>query len=420
MKKKLLLLVLLFCLLSASSGIAHADNTDPNTQVCEITINGVSVIPGDTATITAANTNEAGNEFYYPIRVCGYDAPTIDSCINNGTQPFVAAIDKSPGTLGGWPDFTLSKNGNCYEGIITAVNGDAWSQSGSGIEIELGNPSGAAACADRLPICRRITARFDRNVTEDRAACTTAETALQNCEGINIVPASPEINQSTTLQINLDSGFSTLACTNEYNYYIYQLIDPNDRVLSGEPVIIGNNDFAFTPTLIGSYFVEVTVAAQLQGQLSNVISCRKSFCVAAPGETCTPLPPQDSGPKDFNICSQIPTSNEVAKSACETCSVPDNFGVRGVWTAIGCIKTDSRSIVKEFLTIGLSMAGGIALLMILAAGFLFSSSQGDPKKTGQARELITSALIGLLFIVFSITILQFIGVSILKIPGFGV
>jgi hypothetical protein len=65
------------------------------------------------------------------------------------------------------------------------------------------------------------------------------------------------------------------------------------------------------------------------------------------------------------------------------------------------------------------MAGGIGLLMIIAAGAMFTMSRNDPKKVGDAKDMITSVLIGLLFIVFSVTILQFIGVGILGIPGFG-
>jgi hypothetical protein len=75
--------------------------------------------------------------------------------------------------------------------------------------------------------------------------------------------------------------------------------------------------------------------------------------------------------------------------------------------------------VRHFIQIGLGLAGGIALLMIIAAGFLLTTSQNDPKKVTEAKELVTSAVIGLLFIVFSVTILQFIGVTILRIPGFG-
>jgi hypothetical protein len=67
----------------------------------------------------------------------------------------------------------------------------------------------------------------------------------------------------------------------------------------------------------------------------------------------------------------------------------------------------------------LGIAGGVALLTILSAAFLFSISQGDPKRTGQAKEMMTAAVIGLLFVIFSVTILQFLGVTVLHLPGFG-
>ena len=86
---------------------------------------------------------------------------------------------------------------------------------------------------------------------------------------------------------------------------------------------------------------------------------------------------------------------------------------------MGCIRHDGGSIVQSFIKIGLSVAGGSAVIMILIAGLMFTVSRGDPKRTGEAKDMLTSAVIGLLFIIFSITILEFIGVSILRIPGFG-
>ncbi|MFH1959358.1 MAG: hypothetical protein ABIJ22_03465, partial [Patescibacteria group bacterium] len=92
----------------------------------------------------------------------------------------------------------------------------------------------------------------------------------------------------------------------------------------------------------------------------------------------------------------------------------------GIWTAIGCIDTSStQGIVGKLMTVGIGIAGGIALLMILASAFLFATSEGEPKRTSEAKEILTSAIVGLLFIIFSVTILQFIGVNILKIPEFG-
>ena len=78
-----------------------------------------------------------------------------------------------------------------------------------------------------------------------------------------------------------------------------------------------------------------------------------------------------------------------------------------------------EQIAGELIRLGLSIGGGIGLLMILGAGFIFSTSQGDPKRVGDAKDLMTAAVTGLLFIIFSVTILQFIGFSVLQIPGFG-
>lgn len=122
----------------------------------------------------------------------------------------------------------------------------------------------------------------------------------------------------------------------------------------------------------------------------------------------------------FRVCEQIDPASPM-RGRCDSCIGDQNDGTPdGLWTAIGCVKTDPSSIVSRIMQIGMSLAGGVALLMILASGFLFSTSQGDPKRTNEAKELLTSAVIGLLFIIFSVTILQFIGVSILRIPDFGI
>lgn len=116
----------------------------------------------------------------------------------------------------------------------------------------------------------------------------------------------------------------------------------------------------------------------------------------------------------FNLCAQIPDA--ALKGHCTSC-----LSSSGVWTALGCInfQNNGANIIKTLITLGLSLGGGFTLLIILFAGFTLSTSQGDPKRVSEAKELITSAVIGLLFIIFSVTILQFIGVSLFRIPGFG-
>jgi hypothetical protein len=45
-------------------------------------------------------------------------------------------------------------------------------------------------------------------------------------------------------------------------------------------------------------------------------------------------------------------------------------------------------------------------------------SRGNPEQVQQAREQFTAAIVGLMFIIFSLVILQSIGFDILQLPGF--
>lgn len=151
---------------------------------------------------------------------------------------------------------------------------------------------------------------------------------------------------------------------------------------------------------------------------------RSGDCITPTGEPICgkdgglqPPPTNNAGEANpYRLCEQIP--NPSLKAQCETCA-GGPFGRDGVWTAIGCIKRDPKSIIKSLMQIGIGMGGGVALLSTLAGGFILSTSQGDPSKANQAKEIITNSIIGLLFIIFSVVILQFIGVTIFNIPGFG-
>ncbi len=87
-------------------------------------------------------------------------------------------------------------------------------------------------------------------------------------------------------------------------------------------------------------------------------------------------------------------------------------------TAFGNIDTSPQGIVKSLLQILLSAAGGIALILILIAAYKIMTSRGNPEQIQDGKEQITSAIVGLLFIIFSVVILQTIGVDLLRIPGF--
>jgi len=91
----------------------------------------------------------------------------------------------------------------------------------------------------------------------------------------------------------------------------------------------------------------------------------------------------------------------------------------GAWTAFGCIHTGPEQFIGEILRIGVGIGGGVAFLLILLGGFQILTSAGNPEKLNAGKELVTSAITGLLIIIFSLFILRLIGFTIFRIPGFG-
>lgn len=81
------------------------------------------------------------------------------------------------------------------------------------------------------------------------------------------------------------------------------------------------------------------------------------------------------------------------------------------------IETEPGALIKAIFLVTLSLAGGISVILIIAAGYKILTSNGKPEAIQAGRDQLTSALVGLLFIIFSYVIFQFIVADLLKIPG---
>lgn len=90
----------------------------------------------------------------------------------------------------------------------------------------------------------------------------------------------------------------------------------------------------------------------------------------------------------------------------------------GSWTALGCIPTDPRELVKWIFPFLLGLGGLSAFALIVFSGIQILTSGGNPEKIQGAKETITSAVTGLLFIILSLFLLRLIGGNILDLPGF--
>lgn len=125
------------------------------------------------------------------------------------------------------------------------------------------------------------------------------------------------------------------------------------------------------------------------------------------------LPPGSKPPK-------VPNPNCYYKG-CETeQSTSRGFGCNGFscFTAFGNISTKPEGFVTSVFGIILSLVGVVSVLMIIISGYKLMVSQGNPEKLQGAKEQLTAAIVGLLFVIFSFFILQTIGVNLLNLPGF--
>lgn len=118
------------------------------------------------------------------------------------------------------------------------------------------------------------------------------------------------------------------------------------------------------------------------------------------------------------LCDEFLTSSASSKAEYSSCVACANN--KGVWTGLGCMQTNQVGsfIGGTIFTLGLGIAGASALLCILYAAIVLQTSRGNPERIKKARENLRACITGLLLIIFSVFILNVIGVSILQIPGF--
>jgi len=88
-------------------------------------------------------------------------------------------------------------------------------------------------------------------------------------------------------------------------------------------------------------------------------------------------------------------------------------------TAIGCIPVYDQSAFLAFiLRWAFGVGGAIAFVLIVMAGVMIMTSAGNPDKIQAGKELLTSAISGLLLLIFSVFILQWLGFELLNIGEF--
>jgi hypothetical protein len=196
------------------------------------------------------------------------------------------------------------------------------------------------------------------------------------------------------------------------------------------PLVVGTNrqaDFNLGKRYVGNYTAFVY---PVPNNPSQPPICSAFFEVK--DETTTPGGGGDRGTEraDADKCENGKTavSNKpCTASALQRCNVDTGTKVEGtstlgekegVLTAIGCVPTEPKALIQGLVKIAVGAGGGIALLLMVWGAFQMITSAGNPETLKKGKDTFTSAIVGLLFAIFSILILQIIGVQILAIPGF--
>lgn len=199
----------------------------------------------------------------------------------------------------------------------------------------------------------------------------------------------------------------------------------NECELAGGKCFNSNPGSTYTPLNktceSGSCYIQNTVAAPCSspgkctyapGGCPNGSTQISGTCTGIGYVCCkvtnpTPLPPLNRSGKILD------------KVFCDSSGQPTTDVTTGrIYTAIGCIPvSDTSEFISWILGWAIGIGGGISLMLIIVAAFQIISSSGNPEKIQAGKELLTSAIAGLIMLIFSVFILKIIGVDILKLPG---
>lgn len=222
----------------------------------------------------------------------------------------------------------------------------------------------------------------------------TSSPPNDKCPG-NVVLSAPPLPTQTGYVCDPDQG-----CTFSSSNTQYAMLDACGLDCKKERYEPSQNSCKYPDTKYHSQSLECSKVPLTPGG------------VLGPTLTPTPIPP-------LPPCAQWVDQNNKPLSK-ESAIKTDIKKCLSVDTGLGIpLATDPVNFVKSIFGIILSLSGGVALLLIILSGYKLMLSQGNPEKAQEAKETLTAAIVGLLFIIFSLVILQVIGVDILKIPGFG-
>lgn len=89
------------------------------------------------------------------------------------------------------------------------------------------------------------------------------------------------------------------------------------------------------------------------------------------------------------------------------------------WTIAGCIEASTSGFVQSVVAVVMPTAGGGSLIVLIIGSMMILTSGGDYEAIKRGRRLIVAGVGSILILLSATAILEFVGVDLIKIPGFG-
>jgi len=270
----------------------------------------------------------------------------------------------------------------------------------------------AGTCCAQQRICQSPYSCYNYTRTECNdlggyyGACYTGHEAGTCCAGEGIPNSTPTPTPSPIVCTGEISGQSGYCFWNNFDCISPNMADGNGGC---PPTIIGWPQRCCVPSF-------VPPDAECVGLFGESGEC---FFVQCPPDYyfLGINPPNNSiGCPSLYACCTNRHNEGVERDALDPqCT---RYGHIGINTAVGCIPVINRTSFLSFiLPWAIGVGGGTAFVLMIVAGFLIMTSAGDPQRAKAGKELLGGAIAGLLMLIFSVYILDIIGVRILHIPG---
>jgi len=146
---------------------------------------------------------------------------------------------------------------------------------------------------------------------------------------------------------------------------------------------------------------------------------------------CPPNPPPSTWEKCqkciYPNASSDYTSGETLKISGSDEGAPPTPFPGHQYTMLGCIGTNLSSfrqegaaagVVQTLLNIVFSMVGGVAFLFLIYGSFIIITSQASPERLNYGKKIIAGAIVGAIFSISSVFLINLLASGVLKIPGF--